>query len=189
MITSIIALLSSGAGGGLLGGIFGLFKQSQERKERVEMARIEKERDELEYRAAADERAHALAMLERSAELKLEEAQIMGALKLETVQTETEAEIEVAHQKALGKAQGVFDKLKTSQGMDNFRASVRPTLAYWFALLFSVMLAWAFSEFHATIDAKAGRELLLGMFATLTFLVTSIGTFYYVSRRNSAPRV
>lgn len=177
-LTALFSVLTSGAGGGLLGGIFGIFKQSQERKERVEMARINIERDNLEYQNAKAERDHALLMLDKG-----------GEIEVEKVQVEAEAEIEVAHQSALSSAQEVFKNLKTSTGMDNYRASVRPSLAYWGATLFTVMLCWAFIEFHSTIDAEIGKQILVGMFSTLTFIVTSITTFYYVSRRNSAPRI
>lgn len=188
-LTALFTVMTSGAGGGILGGIFGLFKQSQERKERVEIARIEKERDELEYRNAESERKHAMDMLNRQAELGLEQTRVAGQLELEKVQTETEAAAEIANQKALNSAQKVFANLKTTSGMDNYRASVRPSLAYWFAFLFSLMLGWAFWEYREQIDPETGKQILIGMFGTLTFLVTSIGTFYYVSRRNSAPRV
>ena len=178
MISAILAILSSSAGGGLLGGFFGLFKQSQERKERVEMARVNLERDNLEYKNAQAERDHALLVLEKG-----------GQIELEKIQTESDAEIEVAHQSALSSAQDALKGLKTTTGMDNFRASVRPVLAYWGALIFTIMLVWAFSEFSDTIDKETGKEILMGMFATLTFIVTSVVTFYYVARRNSPPRL
>lgn len=178
-ITGLFTILTSGAGGGLLGGIFGLFKQSQERKERVEMARVNLERDQLEYQNAKAERDHALLILEKG-----------GQIELEKIQTESEAEIEVAHQSALSTAQvAEFKGLNTSGRMDNLRASVRPVLAYWAALLFTVMLAWAFIEFSDTIDIDTGKQILLGLFSTLTFIVTSVTVFYYVARKNSAPRV
>lgn len=176
-LTAIFTVLTSGAGGGLLGGIFGIFKQSQERKERVEMARINLERDNLEYQNAKAERDHALLMLDKG-----------GEIEVEKIQTEADAEIEVAHQSALSSAQEVFNNLKTTSGMDNYRASVRPTLAYWGAILFSSMLGWAFYKYHGLIDAETGKQILVGMFSTLTFIVTSITTFYYVARRNTAPR-
>jgi hypothetical protein len=179
MLTTVAALFSvftSGAGGGLLGGVFGLFKQSQERKERVDMARINLERDQLEYSEAQKERTHSLTMLKAGA-----------SIELEKVQTETEAEIEVSHQNALSSAQDALKGLNTTTGMDNFRASVRPMLAYWAVALFSGMLIWAFIEYSDTISDGDGKEILLGMFGTLTFIVTSVTSFYYVSRRNTAP--
>lgn len=177
VLAGLISVLTSGAGGGILGGIFGIFKQSQERKERVAMAEINLKRDQLEYENAKAEREHALSMLSKT-----------GELELQKIQTETEAEIEVAHQSALSSAQDALKNLKTSSGMDNFRASVRPTLAYWGALLFTIMLAWAFSKFHQTIDVETGKQILLGLFGTLTFTLTSVISFYYVSRKNTAPR-
>ena len=176
-ITALFSILSSGAGGGIVGGIFGLFKQSQERKERVAMAEIDVKRDILEYKNAEAERNHALVMLDKA-----------GSLELEKVQTEAEAEVEVTHQNALSAAQDVFKNLNTSRGLDNYRASVRPTLAYWGAGLFSVMLCRAFYKYNGTIDEETGKQILLGMFGTLTFIVTSITAFYYLSRKNSAPR-
>ena len=177
-VSGLFAVLTSGAGGGLLGGIFGIFKQSQERKERVEMARINLERDDLEYQNARQEREHALLILEKG-----------GEIEIEKVKTEAEAEIEVAHQSALSSAQDAIKNLKTTSGMDNYRGGVRPTLAYWGALLFTIMLCWAFWKFGDTIDPDTGKQILIGMFSTLTFIITSIITFFYVARRNSAPRI
>lgn len=177
-ISGIITLLSSGAGGGILGGFFGLFKQSQERKERIEMEKIQVERDRIDAEDRKLEREHQLTMLERGAELQIEQAQ-----------TEAEAEMEVANQAALQTAQKAeFSKLSTTSGMDNYRASVRPTLAYWAATLFSLALGYAFYRWNAKIDPETGKEILLGLFGTLSFTVTSIVTFYYVSRRNGQQR-
>ena len=179
ILTTIFTALSTGAGGGLLGGIFGLFKQSQERKERVEMARIEMERDAAEYANDKAEREHSLLMLEKG-----------GRLEIEKVMTESEAEIEVSHQVTLGAATvAEFSNLNTSSWMDNFRASIRPSLAVWASLLFTIMLTWAFYEYGDRITPAEGKVILLGLFATLEFTVSSVVTFYYVSRRNSAPTV
>ena len=177
MITTILAILTSGAGGGIIGGFFGLFKQSQEKKERVEMARINLERDQADYANAAAERDHALTMIKEGAKIELE-----------TVQVESEAAIEVENMKALGNAQEALNNLKTSTGMDNFRASVRPVLAYWGVIFFTVIFVWAFIEYKDSITDPVGKEILLNMFGTLTFIVTSIIAFYYVSRRNGAPK-
>lgn len=178
MIATLLTLLSSGASGGIVGGILGLFKQSQERKERIESAKIELDRDKLDYDNAEKERQHALVMLQQGAKIELEK-----------VETEAEKEIEISHQNALSSAQDALKNLKTTAGMDNFRASVRPVLAYWGASLFSAMLAWAFYSFSNLIDAEIGKDLLLNLFGTLNFIVTSIVTFYYVSRRNSKPKI
>jgi hypothetical protein len=176
MFTALLGLLTSGAGGGIVGGILGIFKQSQERKERVAMAELNVKRDMLEYKNAKDERDHALVMLDKQ-----------GEIKLETIQTESEAEIEITHVKALGEAQSVFGNLKTSSKMDDFRASVRPVLAYWAITIFSVMLVWAFAEFAGQLTAAEGMKILIQLISTLLFTVSSITAFYYVSRRNSAP--
>jgi len=176
-LTAMFSLFTSGAGGGIVGGIFGIFKRSQERKERAELARIELARDKLDAAEAKAERDHALVMLREGAKVEIEK-----------VQTESEAEIEIAHQSALSSAQDALKGLKTTSGMDNFRASVRPALAYWGAALFSAMIAWAFYSYHNTITEEEGKQILTGMFATLNFVLTSIVTFYYVSRRDDAPR-
>ena len=178
MLGLIASIFTSSASGGLFGGIFGLFKQSQERKERFEMARLELDRDKLDYENAKAERSHALTMLKEGA-----------TIELEKVEKETDAEIEISHQAALSNAQSVFKNLKTSTGMDNFRASVRPVLAYGVMTLFTLMLFWAFYSYSDKIDEATGMAILLGLFQTLEFLVTSIGVFYYVSRRNPKPHV
>ena len=175
-ITALFSVFTSGAGGGLLGGIFGLFKQSQEKKERVEMARIDLERDAAGYANDKEERAHALIMLDKGAKLEVEKIQI-----------ESEASIDIENQKSLSSAQEVFKNLDTSTETDDYRARVRPNLAYWGVALFTLALGWAFYEFKDTIDPETGKQILVGMFSTLTFIVTSITTFYYVSRRNNAP--
>ena len=176
-IGTIFTLLTSGAGGGLLGGVFGIFKQREERKERIEFARLDIQRDEMEYKNASEERKHELTMLEANSRAEVTKTQ-----------TEADKEIEVANQRTLATAQRAFTKLNTSQGMDNYRASVRPTIAYWACILFTAMIAWAFYKFHHLITADVGLEILTGLFATLTFVVTSATTFYFVSRRNNAPR-
>lgn len=189
MIATLIALFSSGAGGGLLGGLFGLGKQWLERGERAQQRKDDLERDRLEYDNADKERSHALTMLNRTAELNLEQSKVEAAANLAETEAETEAEIAVANQEALNSAQDVFKNLKTSTGMDNFRASVRPMLAYFFSILFSVCLWWFFDEYSSTITNEEGKSALLALVATLNFTVTSIVTFYYVSRRNSAPKL
>jgi hypothetical protein len=188
-LTALFTVLTSGAGGGLIGGLLGIFKQSQERRERVEMAKVNLERDRMEYENAQKERAHALLMLEKGSEMELQKIQAEGALDLQKTQTEAEAEIEVSHQAALSSAQEALKTLQTSTKMDDFRASVRPVLAYWGAGMFSIMLVWAFLTFNDTIDKDTGKQILVGMFSTLTFIVTSIVTFYYVARRNPAPKL
>lgn len=178
-ISTVIGLLGSGAGGGLLGGLFGIWKQSQERKERAEMARIDLERDQLDYKNAKEEREHAALMLEKGAEIELDK-----------IEAETDAEMEIANQAALATAQkSEFSRLKTTSGIDNLRASIRPVLALWAWALFNLMLGWAFWKYSDRIDADMGLQILLGLFSTLNFTVSSIVTFYYVARRNNPPRL
>ncbi len=177
-IGALFSVLGSGAGGGIVGGLLGIFKQSQERKERVEMARINVERDQIDYQNAKEGRAHELAMLEKG-----------GKIEVEKVASESDAAIELGRLSAIKSAHKSLNNLDTSTGVDNFRAMVRPSLAYWATTLFTVMLFWAFYEFVDTITAADGKEILIGMFATLTFIVTNIVTYYYVARRNPAPRL
>lgn len=173
LLTTALAVLTSGAGGGIVGGILAILKRGQDRKERIELERIALEREKADYLNAKEEREHALTMLQAGAQIELEK-----------VQTEAEAEMEVSHQNALSNAQKVLGKLKTSTWMDNYRASVRPTLAYFVTFVFSVAGAWAFTEFASQLTPQDGGKILLGMFATLTFAFTSIITFYYVARKD-----
>lgn len=173
-LTTLFTVLTSGAGGGIFGGILGLFKSSQENKKEIALAKIEKDREVAEYANAAEQRKHDLMVIEKT-----------GQLKLDEIETEAEMEIEVAHQATLGKATvAEFRNLNTSTWMDNLRASVRPVTAYWFSLLFSWMLIWAFWRYADKITPDEGKQILLGLFSTLTFAVTSILSFYFVARSN-----
>tara|TARA_R100001244_G_C5145734_1_gene128773 strand:- start:488 stop:1015 length:528 start_codon:yes stop_codon:yes gene_type:complete len=174
MLAGILSILTSGAGGGLIGGIMGLFRQSSESKERVALAKLAIERDSLEYREANLEREHQLVMLNSGAKIELDK-----------IITETEAQAEIATVTALGKAQKVFAKLKTSSWMDNYRASVRPTFAYFVMAMFTVFLAWSFNHHSEGIGADQGGVILIGLLDTLVFMVTSITSFYFVSRPNT----
>lgn len=186
IFTAILTALTSGAGGGLLGGLFGLFKQKQEKDERLAVAKLELARDKLEYENAAAEREHQLTVLKTSSELKLTQSELEGRLQFDKSELEGEIALDLANQESLSSAQKVFRSLKTSQGMDDYRASVRPTLAYLFTAAFFAMTGWAFYEFSSVITKEQGAEILLGLFSTLTFMVCSVGTFYFVSRRNKA---
>lgn len=187
MFTSIIALLGSGSFGGLLGGAFSLIKQWLDRGERAQQRADTLARDRLEYEEAERERAHSLLILSRTAEAGLRQAETESAAALAMTEAQTEAEIAVANQQALSAAQGVFAGLKTSSWMDNYRGGVRPTLALYFSALFSICLWWFFDTYADTITDEEGKTALLGLVATLNFTVTSIVTFYFVSRRNQAP--
>ena len=177
MISGIVALLTSGAGGGIVGGLFGLFRQWGERKERVQMAEIELQRDQLEAQERQKDREHESMMLEKGATLQLQQTVAEG-----------EIEADIAAVKARGKAAWAeFRNLNTSTWMDNVRASVRPVFAYYVMIVFSILLFWAFGKFNDTITADVGAELLMDLISTLIFMLTSITAFYYVSRRNARP--
>ncbi len=173
LLTTALSILGSASGGGIIGGAIGLFKMNSERKERIALARIDLTRDKLEYDNASAERSYKLQAMSKQ-----------GEINLKQTEAETAAEIETAHVESLGKAQAVFSNLKTSKAMDNFRASVRPTLAYLFTVLFTVLLIWLFAKFSGQIDSDQGMYLLMQMINTLIFTVTSLVTFYYVARPN-----
>jgi len=176
MIETIIAVLTGGAGGGIVGGILALFKQKGETRERIAMAELELRRDEIEAEERQKDREHERLILRSE-----------GDIKLATIQTESEAEIEVTNMRALGDAQAVFSNLNTSTWMDNLRASVRPLLAYYAIALFSCILCYFSHNFIDTITVEQGTLILLKLITTLTFMMSSIVSFYYVSRRNPKP--
>ena len=183
-ITALFAVFTSGAGGGIVGGLFAIFNKKAEGKERIELAKISAKRDAADYKDSQAERAHALTILEKNADLGIKQSE----MDLRKVESEGDAAADIANMEALGRAQDVLGKLKTTSGMDNFRASIRPGLAVWAAIIFTGMMGWAFWEFKDTIDDETGKQILVGMFATLTFIITSITTFYFVSRRNAPPK-
>jgi len=173
-LVEVFGLLASGAGGGLLGGIFGLFKKHQEASLAVKLRALELDQAREDNKEAAREREHTLMLIEKQGDVSLAETE-----------AEVQGQIDVAHSKALAVAQDKeFGGLKTSRKMDNYRASVRPTLAYWYSFVFSVFGGWAFSEFH-TVLAPHAQTIMMGFIGTLTFLVSSMGTFYFVSRDNA----
>ena len=175
MITALFPFLASGAGGGLLGTVTALFKHKIEAKERIDLQEVMLKRDQIEADSLESQRTHEMAMLNAGAEISLQTAQV-----------ESESEAEIANQAALKTATTTeFKGLKTSSFMDNYRASVRPTLAYWFTFIFNAILFWAFWKFSGEITQDQGVLILLGLFATLEFVVTSLISFYYVSRRNA----
>lgn len=188
MITAILTFFGSSAGGSIVGGVFGMFSKIIDGKnqreadaiasaERIESGKINLERDKMEYENAKAERDHAITMHEK------------GALfALQKVETETEAANDIAHMEALGQAQDVFANFKTDTKTDNYRALVRPNLAYWAAGLFTVILLWAFYVYRGQITQSQGSELLLMMISTVCFTVSSIVTFYFMARRNKGPK-
>lgn len=173
ILTTLFTLLTSGAGGGLLGGIFGLFRKSQEVKERIELEKIQMQREEYQRQDRASQRDHEVKILEMGGDIDLKQSI-----------NEWQGRIEVANQAALSKAQDSLNNLNTTSGMDNYRASVRPTQAYWITVMFTVMIGWAFSKWHGLITDEAGYEIMMGMFSTLSFAFTSVIMFYFVNRNN-----
>ena len=179
VITGIVGLLTSGAGGGILGGILGIAKQIQERKERTEQQRINTEILKLELEDAQKDRDHQLTLIEKNYSFEISKAN-----------NEKETELEVSYSEGLKKSiTDEFNKLSTSTTVDNYRALIRPSLALWACFLFSTMLVWAFWNYATLIKPDQGLNILLDLFNTLNFTVVAIVTFYYYARKNSAPRV
>lgn len=179
MFSTIVTLLTSGAGGGIVGGILALFRTAGERKERLELEKLSVQRDQMEIEDRRATERHDLAMLEKGAEVKIQQAQAEG---------EIAADIENTRQRGMAAA-AEFTGLKTTSGMDNFRAAIRPALASIFTVFFICVFLWAFAQYREQLTASDGKEILLGLFATLEFAVTSIISFYYVSRRNAKPQL
>ena len=176
MWATILSIFTSGAGGGIVGGILALFKTAGERKERLELAKLELQRDQEEYKALKEQRDHEAAM------------QAAGAAQA-LAQAETEGNIAADIQNSKAKATGLlteFAKLQTSQWVDNIRGLVRPLLVLWAVSLFSAMFVWAFGEYSDMLTKEDGKEILMGMFLTLNFSLNAIVQFYFVARSNSA---
>ena len=167
----IMTIATGGVGGGLIGSIVGLCKAKIDNTRETAMETLRADRERAEYLEGEKERAHELQMMQ---------ADTVGRERI--AETEGSAAADIEHMRAMGKAQAVFAGLKTSRFMDNYRGSVRPTLAYWTNFVFTLMLGWAFYKFHAQITADQGAQILIGLIATLTFLVTSQNSFYYVQR-------
>lgn len=177
-ISGLFNLVGSGAGGVIIGGITGLWKQHQEKKERIAMANINLERDKIDLENEREQRAFELERLDRGATIERQQAQVEGEIALD-----------LANIESIGAAQSTLNNLKTSTKMDNYRGSVRPTIAYWIVILFSIMLGWSFWSFNDAITSAQGLTLLLNLFSTLTFTMTSVVSFYYVARRNTRPNI
>lgn len=183
MIEAIFAVLTSGAGGGIIGAFTGLWNKAGERKERIAMANIESAREETRLardKVEAEER-------QKERDHILEHAKLSGSIDLEKSQSESEASIELANMTALGDAQSAFNNLNTSTKMDDLRGSVRPVFAYYLMAAFSGALAWFALTFSDQITPEVGGDILMKLILTLIFMVTSMTSFYYVSRRNSKP--
>lgn len=172
---ALVSILTSGASGGLIGTVAGLFTKSKELKHEQEMARIQLERDIEDRKARESERQHEMQMLE-----------VRGSQQITQTQLESEARAELEVIKARGQGQmAEFGNLNTSGWMDNLRASVRPLLAYLYTGVFMVFLGWAFASYRSEISPDEGAEILFSLFLILEFMVTSVGTFYYIQRRSS----
>lgn len=177
-LSGLLSVLTTGASGGIVGGILALFRTAGERKERLALKEIELKRDQAEYADARAREQHQLTMLEKGAQLELEKTQ-----------TEGEIAADLAHQQTLSTAQvAEFQKLNTSRWMDNWRASVRVFLGYSFTAVFFAALFWAFGTYRDDITADQGLEILIGLFATLEFGVSSVISFYLVARANAPAR-
>lgn len=177
MFTAILGILTTGAGGGIVGGLLALFRTSGERKERLALAQLELDRDRMDAAEAAKEHDRAKEMIALNA-----------SVQLQKVETETDAEIEIEGMKALDSAQiAEFANLNTSTWVDNWRAIIRPALCTALSFIFFGMLIWAFAKYNDEITATEGKEILAGLFLTLEFGVNAAWSFYYVARRNSRP--
>lgn len=179
MFGTILSLLTSGAGGGIVGGVLALFRTAGERKERLESRRIDLERDKMEYD-------------DRRASEKFQKDMLTAGAEINLKQTETEGEvaIELANQASLSASQvQEFKDLNTSGWVDNLRAMIRPLLALFFTAFFTVIFLWSFKVYRGQLTALDGKEILMGLFLTLEFAVTSILSYYYVSRRNSKTHI
>lgn len=176
---ALLGIFTSVAGGGFLGSLTGLFKNFMDSRERTKLAQLELERDRLDMEAAALEHTRALELIAKGAEIDLAKTR-----------TEGEAAIEVATAESRGAAViSEFKNLKTSSFMDNLRASVRPVFAYLAVSTFGYMLVNAWLAYGHLLTQEQGLALLLVLIDTLIFMVTSIVSFYYVSRRNPAPSI
>lgn len=177
ILESILAIVSTGAGGGVVGAITGLFTKRMDHKREIELANIELKSAVLESKDAQAERDFQINITTKR-----------GEIELKKTNAETAAAIDIAHSAALGEAQSVFKNLKTSEKMNNFRMSVRPFLAYAFTFVYFVMLVWAFDKYAQLISATEGHGILIMLIQTLNFTVSSLISFYFVARRNQSAR-
>ncbi len=175
MFTALFSLLTSGAGGGIVGGVLALFRTAGERKERLESKKIDLERDAMEYANIRATQSHEKDMLTAGAEIALKQAE-----------TEGEIAADITNSTSKGKAVvSEFKDLNTSGWVDNTRALIRPVLSIFFTVFFTIIFLWSFNQYRDQLTAIDGKEILMGLFLTLEFAVTSILSFYFVSRRNA----
>lgn len=172
MWEAITSILVSGAGGGIVGIVSGLFKKGMDLRHEAKLEEIRLERDREDRIAREIEQGHEIEMLQLRQQGRVEQAQ---------VETEGQAEIE-ALRGQMEAQRHEFGNLSTSTWMDNLRSSVRPVLAYKYSFLFTALLFWAFWRFSSMITADQGLTLLTGLMNTLEFAVMAIIGFYYVQR-------
>lgn len=171
----ITTFFASGASGGLLGGGLGVLKALVDNKRELALENLKLERDKLSTEEAKQERLHTLAVMSAQ-----------GKQETELLTVESEAAADLAQMAAIKEAQQFeFSGSAPSTFIENLRKSVRPVVAYWTTLIFTLFLGWVFWEFNDSVTPEQGGALLLSLAGTLTFLVTSQNAFYYVSRRPS----
>ena len=176
---ALLGLFTSVAGGGIIGSFTGLIKNLMDSRERSKIAQIGLDRDRLDMEAASLEHTRALELIEKGA-----------SIDLAKTRTEGEAAIEVTTAESRGAAViSEFKSLNTTTFMDNLRGSVRPVFAYLVMGVFGYMLFMVWKQYGGLITAEQGLALLIVLIDTLVFMVTSITSFYYVSRRNPKPSI
>lgn len=179
MWETLLALLTAGTGGGLIGGATGLVSKLIDMRHAARMEEVRLKREEQARIERQDEMAHELALHAAGALAAREQAEVQA-----------EADAIKGQMEALKAGQAAeFTTLKTTSGMDNYRASVRPTLAYVVSTVFLSLCLWAFYEFASTITVAEGAALLKNLIVTLESMATAIIAFYYVSRSNLKARV
>jgi len=175
---TILAIFTSGAGGNIMGGILALFKTAGERKERIELRRLDIEQDNLEYAEAEKLRAHERETTQQDADNAIRQTETEGDIAAEVATVTSRGQAVVAE----------INNLKTSQWVDNIRALMRPLLVTWAVSFFTGMFIWAFGKYSGLITQAEGIEILKGMFLTLNFAVNASIQFYLVARSNNAAK-
>lgn len=179
IIAAIGTVLTSGAGGGIVGGLFGLFRKKAEDTKELELERLALARDKLDLQMERERRQHEMEMLRAGAEINLAQTEL-----------EVEGEISVKSQESLGVAHEFeFKNLNTTRKMDNYRASVRPTLAYYLTFCFSILVIYFSVVYHSEITSELGGKILLALINALIFGANSVWAFYYVSRSNTKQKI
>jgi len=179
MFTALFGFLASSAGGGIIGGGFALIKQIIEGRTLIATKELDNKKEVLRQAEAQRDREHEVLMLQEQTKSKS---------KIVEVKTEAKVELETMQSRGMNVIEE-FKGLKTSSKMDNYRASVRPTVAYWALLMFNLSLGYCFWRYGHLIPEETGLAILLGLVSTLNFMITSVISFYYVSRPNHKPKL